>query len=209
MICANGALVYDLAADQVVRHNTIAPEVAGTVVRALRSAMPDVAFAVEGVHHFGHEPAYVPLVANPGAVVAAVEELLAEPLAKILALHPERTPDELVAEIREIVAGAVEVTHSSSRGLAEISAVGVSKALALEELAIERGFKADDVVAIGDMPNDLPMLAWAGRSVGVANAHPDVLAAVDQVTLSNDEDGVALVLEEILASIRTGEAPAD
>ena len=54
------------------------------------------------------------------------------------------------------------------------------------------------MIAFGDMPNDLPMLAWAGHSVAVANAHPDVLAAVDEVTATNEDDGVAGVLERLL-----------
>jgi hypothetical protein len=58
------------------------------------------------------------------------------------------------------------------------------------------------VVAFGDMPNDLDMLSWAGHGVAVANAHRDVLAVVDEVTASNDEDGVALVLERWF--MRTG-----
>jgi hydroxymethylpyrimidine pyrophosphatase-like HAD family hydrolase len=62
-----------------------------------------------------------------------------------------------------------------------------------------RGFIAADAIAFGDMPNDLPMLAWAGQSVAVANAHPEVLAAADEVTASNDEDGVAQVLERWFA----------
>jgi hypothetical protein len=48
------------------------------------------------------------------------------------------------------------------------------------------------------MPNDVPLLRFAGLGVAVANAHPDVLAAADEVTASNDEDGVALVLERLL-----------
>jgi hydroxymethylpyrimidine pyrophosphatase-like HAD family hydrolase len=59
----------------------------------------------------------------------------------------------------------------------------------------EHGYGPEDVVAFGDMPNDLPMLAWAGHSVAVGNAHPEVLGAVDEVTASNDDDGVAQVLE--------------
>jgi hydroxymethylpyrimidine pyrophosphatase-like HAD family hydrolase len=54
------------------------------------------------------------------------------------------------------------------------------------------------VVAFGDMPNDLPMLGWAGHAVAVANAHPDVLAAADEITASNDDDGVAQVIERLL-----------
>jgi hydroxymethylpyrimidine pyrophosphatase-like HAD family hydrolase len=61
------------------------------------------------------------------------------------------------------------------------------------------GVDASQVVAVGDQPNDLPMLEWAGRSYAVANAHPEVLAAVDHVTASNDDDGVAQVLESLLA----------
>jgi hydroxymethylpyrimidine pyrophosphatase-like HAD family hydrolase len=55
-------------------------------------------------------------------------------------------------------------------------------------------------MAFGDMPNDLPMLEWAGYSVAVANAHPEVLAVADEVTASNDDAGVARVLERLFAS---------
>jgi hydroxymethylpyrimidine pyrophosphatase-like HAD family hydrolase len=48
------------------------------------------------------------------------------------------------------------------------------------------------------MPNDLPMLRWAGHSVAMANAHPEVLRSAHEVTRTNDEDGVALVLERLL-----------
>jgi hydroxymethylpyrimidine pyrophosphatase-like HAD family hydrolase len=70
----------------------------------------------------------------------------------------------------------------------------VSKASALATLAEEHGIDAADAVAFGDMPNDLPMLAWAGLGIAVANAHPEVLAAADEVVASNDDDGVAETL---------------
>jgi hypothetical protein len=95
------------------------------------------------------------------------------------------------------VGDLVTVTHSSGRGLLEMSARGVTKASALAELCTEQGVPAADVIAFGDMPNDLPMLIWAGRSYGVANAHPIVLAAVGHHTASNDDDGVALILERL------------
>jgi 3-deoxy-D-manno-octulosonate 8-phosphate phosphatase KdsC-like HAD superfamily phosphatase len=60
------------------------------------------------------------------------------------------------------------------------------------------GLGPEDVVAFGDMPNDLAMLEWAGRGVAVANAHPDVLAAADEITLSHLDDGVAATLERLL-----------
>ena len=80
---------------------------------------------------------------------------------------------------------------------AYISAAGVTKAFALAAHCAELGIRPEEVVAFGDMPNDVPMLTWAGRGVAVANAHPEALAAADEVTASNDEDGVALVLEQL------------
>jgi hydroxymethylpyrimidine pyrophosphatase-like HAD family hydrolase len=62
-----------------------------------------------------------------------------------------------------------------------------------EELAVDPA----DVLAFGDMPNDLPMLAWAGTPYAMANAHTSVLAAVERRAPSNDEDGVAVVLSGI------------
>ncbi|HVI19830.1 MAG TPA: HAD hydrolase family protein, partial [Gaiellales bacterium] len=159
--------------------------------------IPGIGFAVETVTDgFGYEPAYRPRWPTEGATVGEVDELLSGPLAKLLARHEDLDSDALLAAARAVIgAEVVTMTHSSRDGLLEISAAGVSKATTLAALCAERGLGAGDTVAFGDMPNDLPMLAWAGHSVAVANAHPEVLAAVDEVTASNDEDGVAQVLE--------------
>jgi hydroxymethylpyrimidine pyrophosphatase-like HAD family hydrolase len=117
-------------------------------------------------------------------------------VAKLLARHEGLSADELLARARRVVGEEMAaLTHSSRDGLLEISAAGVTKASTLMAVCAERGLRAEDAVAFGDMPNDLPMLAWAGHSVAVGNAHPEVLAAVDEVTASNDDDGVAQVLE--------------
>jgi hydroxymethylpyrimidine pyrophosphatase-like HAD family hydrolase len=76
----------------------------------------------------------------------------------------------------------------------EISAVGVTKGGALAALCERLGVGPGEVVAFGDMPNDLPMLAWAGTSYAVANGHESVLAAADHVAPPNTEDGVAVTL---------------
>jgi hydroxymethylpyrimidine pyrophosphatase-like HAD family hydrolase len=78
-----------------------------------------------------------------------------------------------------------------------VSAPGVSKATTLAELCAERGIDAADVIAFGDMPNDLAMLAWAGTAYAVAGAHPEVLAAVERRTGDPVDDGVAEVLERV------------
>jgi Cof subfamily protein (haloacid dehalogenase superfamily) len=207
-ICANGALVYDLHTETIVRQHPLDPAVAVQLVRSLRAAMPDVVFAVERGLEFAHEPAYVPRIELPAEVtVAELEELLSVPVVKILARHTSMGPAEMIEAANDLVgdlADLAEVTFGSTAnsmdGLMEISAAGVTKAFALEHLAADHGLTAAGVVAFGDMPNDLPMLTWAGHGVAVANAHADVLAVADEITASNDDDGVAQVIERLLSA---------
>ncbi|CAN5698308.1 HAD family hydrolase [soil metagenome] len=197
-VCANGAVVYDVHTEQVVASYPLAVDAALTAVRLLRDALPGVGFAVEHEGGFGHEPSYHPQWYDGDDVrIAAVEDLLDGPPTKLLLRIEGLGADAMLRTAREVLGDTVEVTHSNSRdGLVEVSASGVSKATTLAELCAERGLSAADVLAFGDMPNDLPLLAWAGTAYAVANAHPDVLAAVDRRTASNDDDGVARILEE-------------
>jgi hydroxymethylpyrimidine pyrophosphatase-like HAD family hydrolase len=73
--------------------------------------------------------------------------------------------------------------------------LGISKATGVAELARPLGIGAEDVVAFGDMPNDVPMISWAGLGVAMGNAHPEVIEAADEVTTPNTDDGLARVLE--------------
>lgn len=202
-VCANGALVYDLHTERVLRSHLIDPSAAADVVAALRRDLPGIAFAVEKgpvddrPAGFGREAAYRPRWDNGEVEVAPVDQLVGGGVVKLLARHEDMTSDALLAAARQSLGALAEATHSSTDGLLEISASGISKASGLASLAEEHGIEAADVVAFGDMPNDLPMLAWAGHAVAVANAHPQVRAAADEVTGSNDEDGVAVVLERL------------
>ena len=95
--------------------------------------------------------------------------------------------------------GIVEVTHAGLDGaLLEISAPGVTKATTLARVAAAEGHGALHVVATGDGPNDLPMLAWAGSSYAVANAHPEVLEIATHVIPSNGDEGVADLIDAVL-----------
>jgi len=200
-VCANGAIVYDLHTEEVVEEFPMDVDIARRIAAALRAALPDAQFAVERSTGMLREPSYVP-IAPTGHVEAPFEELLLEPMVKIIAKHPGMTSTELHRAAHDAISELAELAETtySSGSIIEISAAGITKAFGLERLASERGIDASDVVAFGDMPNDVPMLAWAGRGVAVGNAHPDVIAAADDVTLSNDDDGVAVVIEELLAT---------
>jgi Cof subfamily protein (haloacid dehalogenase superfamily) len=195
-VCANGALVYDLHEEVVIQSHLLRADVIAEVVEAMRSQIPGITFAVERPDlTFGHEHAYVPSSLNAGAVIADLDELIAEGAVKLLVRHRGMGPDDLLAAARTAVGDRATLTHSSADGLLEISAAGITKASGLAALADDEAIEPHEVVAFGDMPNDLPMLTWAGLGVAVANAHPDVLDIADEVTASNDDDGVAVVLE--------------
>ena len=93
-----------------------------------------------------------------------------------------------------------EATHSSYSGWWRFPR-RVTKAAGLAWYCARHGIAAADVLAFGDMPNDLPMLTWAGRAVAVGNAHPAVLDVADEVTDSNSADGVAAYLEKVFGLV--------
>ncbi|MFK4069523.1 Cof-type HAD-IIB family hydrolase [Streptomyces sp. NPDC029674] len=212
-ICGNGAAVVDLhggpGTHSFVKIRELARERALDVVRRLRAAAPGTSFAIERTGGLHHEETYPPLHMEPGESVAPAEKLLAETLAdsavaeqpvlKVLAFHPGLAPDEFLVLARAAVGDRATVTRSSPSALLEISGPGVSKASTLELCCAERGITPAEVVAFGDMPNDIEMLAWAGTSYAMGNAHPDVIAAASGRTVANNDDGVAVVIEQILA----------
>ncbi|MFD7120904.1 Cof-type HAD-IIB family hydrolase [Streptomyces sp. NPDC056652] len=218
-ICANGAAVVDLhAGGKLLQVRPLERDTALAVVHALRDAAPGTTFAVEQSTGIHYEPTYPPFHQDPGATVATAEKLLqvqervqeqaqgeqaedgsAAPVLKLLAHHPDLTPDGFLAVARTAVGDRATITRSSPSALLEVSGPGVSKASTLALCCAQRGISSDEVVAFGDMPNDLEMLTWAGTSYAMGNAHPDVLAAASGRTVTNNEDGVAIVIEQIVA----------
>jgi Cof subfamily protein (haloacid dehalogenase superfamily) len=195
-ICSNGATVFDLDSGSVVRERVLESQAAARLVQALRVRIPGVLFAVESRAEIAFEPDFRAWDWDPpeGTRFADALELVADPVTRLIVRHADYELDVLAALVREL-AGESATVVVPGLWTVELSDVGVSKAAALAELCDELGLTAADVIAFGDYLNDLPMLAWAGRAVAVANAHPDVIAEADEVTASNEEDGVALVLE--------------
>jgi Cof subfamily protein (haloacid dehalogenase superfamily) len=206
-ICANGAVVYDLGPRRVVRTRPLTRELTEAVVAAVAAAVPGVGFAVETGARVVFEPGFGfpdhSRKPHHGDVRHAVPDLAGmwqhgTPIVKLLAWSALSTADNLLALVRAAAGDAVECTHSGGTNLVEVSAAGVSKVAGLSALCAARGIDPADVIAFGDAPNDLAMLCWAGRGYAVANAHPSVLAAGLPTTASNDEDGVAHVLERLV-----------
>jgi Cof subfamily protein (haloacid dehalogenase superfamily) len=199
-VCCNGAVLLDLESFQIVHEEALQPDVLDAVTAELRRRRPDTWFAVEYGLEFRHEPIYQPRwdVDAPGVAQATLAEMVAQPVAKLLARHEDLDPGEFVTLVEDVVGGRATVTHSSTDALAEISAPGVTKASGLARVAARHGIGPEDVVVFGDMPNDIAAFEWVraagGRAVAMAHAHPDLMAVATDVTGSNEDDGVAAFL---------------
>lgn len=137
-----------------------------------------------------------------GGVLDDPKELLdvASPLLKIVARSSTHPVDHMLATAEGSIGQLADVTYSGGYGLVEISETGVNKGSTLELLCKDWGVAAEEVVAFGDMPNDLSSLTWAGAGYMMANGHP-ALADPGLGLLqapANHEDGVAQVVEELL-----------
>jgi hydroxymethylpyrimidine pyrophosphatase-like HAD family hydrolase len=207
-VCANGAVLYDAATDQVSYTAALDPvqlrDAAALVATVLPGAklaveLPTGSAAVNGADQFLAEPGYTHPWPGADSVDAPRAAVLGRPAIKLLVRQPDASSDVMAAVVEELLGAQsgnrLDITYSTGYGLIEISAPGVTKGTGLARLAGELGIAPTEVLALGDMPNDLSMLRWAGYGVAMANAHPTVLESADEITARNSEDGLALVLE--------------
>jgi Cof subfamily protein (haloacid dehalogenase superfamily) len=197
-VCMNGAVVYDVAAGEIIAASPLTSDTMQTFVTGLEEQTDTFSLAVERLgislqaciaeHDYDHPWAFGYFKRADRA------ELLAEPAAKLL-VRGRGDSRSLALAARAVGAEEVSITYSTDVGLIEVAAAGVNKGTALAELAGRWGIDRKDVIAFGDMPNDLEMLHWAGFSVGMGNAHPDVAAIVSEVGAHHHEDAVAQILE--------------
>jgi HAD superfamily hydrolase (TIGR01484 family) len=195
-IVSNGAILYDVGAGRVVDIHGIEPEVGIPLLADLASALPRAGLGLEYVSGLHRNVLYE---SDEDPDLSTVGDLGAPwqgPVAKML-VKDYSIPSEELREVTAEVVGDRATPTWSVPGLVEISAVGVTKGWRLREVCAALGVDAADVVAFGDMPNDLDMMGWAGTSYAMANGHASVRAAATHVAPANDEDGVAHVLSEL------------
>lgn len=199
-IVSNGGIVFDVANQRVREHWPIPSDTLLGVAETVRDQIPGTTFAVEAITGFSHEPHFMPRmpVNRAGGVpIGPLTQIVTDDVVKLLMRHEEMAPEPFWHAVDKLVGDVVTTTWSSEGALVEVSCSGVTKATTLASLSDELGVAQEDVVAFGDMPNDLPLLTWAGRGIAMRNAHPTVREVADQVTLTNDEDGVAVALSEM------------
>jgi len=203
-VCANGAVIYDAATDRVISARTLPVEVLAELAEIAAHAVPGAGLAAERVGKSAHDsatpqfvsaPGYEHAWLNPDNTEVSFEDVLSAPAVKLLVRMPGMPSSQLAAALTKHVGLLGDITYSTNDGLVEISPIGISKAIGVQEVARPLDISAQDTVAFGDMPNDVPMLLWAGHGVAMGNAHPEAVAAANEVTESNDDDGLARVLE--------------
>jgi Cof subfamily protein (haloacid dehalogenase superfamily) len=201
-VCGQGAQVYHAGEHRLLTSLTLDRQIAGLALAKIEAEVGPLLLAASrdgldgevlvGPGYRAHEG---PLPYQP---IHDAADLWSAPLNKVYIQHPTLGDDELAEAAEQAAGGLVGVTMAGE-GIVEILPLGLNKATGLSLAARRLGVKGADTIAFGDMPNDIPMFAWAAHGIAMANAHADVKAVADEVTLSNEEDGIAVVLERLLA----------
>ncbi|MGW1890375.1 HAD family hydrolase [Streptomyces sp. NPDC002004] len=202
-VCGQGAQVYHAGEQRLLTSVTLDRQLAGLALAKIEAEVGPLALAA------GRDGVDGEVLAGPGYRVQEgplpvvpftdITEMWAAPLNKVYIQHPALSDDDLAEAARRTAGDLVGVTMAGA-GIVELLPLGLSKATGLSLAARRLGAKAADTIAFGDMPNDIPMFAWSGHAVAMANAHDDLKAVADEVTTSNEDDGIAVVLERLLGA---------
>ena len=199
-ICANGAAVLEVGTGRVLAERGMSRDAVCGIVARVRDAwggLQEVHLAVESIDGIAHETRFRSDHPVPDGTPVAdrIEDVLGPSTFKLLVRTTRPQTASYADELAAVVGDLAIVSDSGAPGLGEVTGPGVTKAATLADWAAARGIDPEDVWAVGDAPNDLSMLGWAGTSFAMANAHPSVLAAASRRCASNADDGVADLLD--------------
>ncbi|MBP0457469.1 HAD family hydrolase [Streptomyces montanisoli] len=202
-VCGQGSQLYHAGERRLLTSLTLDRSVARLAIAKVEAELGPLALAVSQDGTDGTvlmDERYVLGGRKPARakVVDDTARFWDAPVNKVYLQHPRLTDDELTRAARGAVGGLTDVVMAGP-GVVELVPVGLTKARGLSLAARRLGLRADEAIAFGDMPNDIPMFAWARHGVAMAGAHEELRAVADEITTSNDEDGVAVVLERLLA----------
>lgn len=208
-VCGQGAQVYDVDDGRLLWSTTFDRDVAASVVARITAEVGPVSLGVATAGPDGHVLLPPGFYSRPGVDCEVVDStrLWAEPIEKVFLRHRAIPAAALADHVARICGDTVAVTYSH-HSVVEILPAGITKAYGLAIAADLLGFTAEATIAFGDMPNDIPMFAWAGYGVAMSNGDRGLHAVADEIAPGNDEDGVATVLERLYLTSPTGLAAA-
>jgi Cof subfamily protein (haloacid dehalogenase superfamily) len=200
-IIENGAQIADITTGQIYHEHLLPTRLIRPVLRALQQAGFHRAYHTrDRVYADINTPRvrqwYRPPV-PPVIEVENVASLYPTPCIKVVGVGEENRLRAQRPELMSMFAEQLYITQSAF-DLLEFLHPAVSKRQGLITIARDLGIESSEIVAIGDGHNDIGMIEFAGLGVAMGNAHDEVKNAADYVTLSNAEDGVAVVIENLI-----------
>lgn len=200
-IIYNGAIITDIVTGATLYEQLVPQEMILTALSLMREA--DL-YRAYHTHQYvyvdqdtpGARAWYRPPV-PPAQEVPDVTQIYPQPCIKLVGIGDASTLRTKRHRLEQILADQLYVTQAS-RNLLEFLHPAVSKGNALQWLARKLDIAPEEIIAIGDNHNDIGMLQFAGLGIAMGNAHDEVKAAADYVTLRNSEDGVADALEKMV-----------
>ncbi|MEU9118709.1 HAD family hydrolase [Streptomyces sp. NPDC048506] len=202
-VCGQGGQVYHAGEHRLLTSVTLDRQLAGLALSKIEAEVGPLFLAAsrdgldgEVLVGPGYRVQEGPL---PNIMIDDPSHLWAAPLNKVYLQHPRLDDDALAAAARQVAGDLVGVTVAGE-GIVELLPLGLTKATGLSLAARRLGITAKETLAFGDMPNDIPMFAWAAHGVAMANAHDELKAVADEITASSEDDGIALVLERLYGS---------
>lgn len=199
--CCNGAGIYDHRTQRYLwtRH---LPKTAMTVARDVAGAMLDMGIQFNGeqdIFFVQDNPAmeYFRAVTHYEGTLCSLDEVTC-PVLKLLFAHAsEEALQALIAYLHaHPLAGEFSYVRSEKL-LYEVLPKGISKGVALAEMARLLHIDPSRTVAVGDYNNDIDMVRTAGIGYAVANARPELKAVADRVTVDNDHHAIAAIIEDL------------
>lgn len=199
VVCLNGAVVYDIASQSVIDAHTIDSQTLAEITAAVRVDHPDARFAYETLNGGFIDREFVTGRPREARIIDDVSELAGEDVVKVLVRLATSDSQAMHDLIDPLVDGTCHASFSEpDNGLVELAPFGITKAKTLSDLCDHLGVARSQVMAFGDMPNDIEMLSWAGHGVAMGNALGSVKAIAAAVTEAVDDDGVARYLVAVL-----------
>jgi Cof subfamily protein (haloacid dehalogenase superfamily) len=200
-IGSNGGHRVDLATGKLDERLSFSDDAVRSLVSSLSAGLGPVGFGYELEGGLVWDDRFVEF--SPINITGAAREVTAPPVGqltevgKMFVIHPDVERVDLVELVDPMVPSEVNVTTSGAV-FVELTPAGADKGAALARLAAELGIDRTEAVAFGDNQNDLSMLTWAGRGIAMENALDLVKAIADETTTTNEDHGVARVIEAIL-----------
>jgi Cof subfamily protein (haloacid dehalogenase superfamily) len=210
-VCNDGSSLVDLQTKKVIRTHPMTQDLMNSIVKKLRVEYPGVKFLLDRVKvgaisntynivaENGFEAPWAWALDGARFVEDITQEFETDDIVKLsVFIDTDGTNGETFNAVKKFLPEVTCVRIHSDKTFIDVCNKGISKATGVAEIADMQGIAQADVFAVGDLFNDIEMLDWAGFSFAVENAHPHVHDVADLIVPSNDNGGVAHVIQAAL-----------